>query len=153
MEPGASRALTELGVDASGFSASPLTQKQVAAADLVLVATREHRSDVVNLVPSAVRRTFTLHELARIAESAPPRTGSDASSDTSTDDGTALRVRQAVAWAAQLRGAVPRPSAEAADDLDDPLGAPDAVYRERAMAIEASVERIVPYLLGIGQAG
>lgn len=153
MEPGALLALTELGIDASGFSASPLTDDAVASADLVLVATREHRSEVVNLVPSAVRRTFTVHELARIAGSAPPRDASGTAGTASTDGVTPEQVRDAVAWAAQVRGAVPRPEAEDADDLGDPLGAPDEVYRERARAIAASVERIVPYLLGTSQAG
>jgi len=149
METGAVLALTQLGIDSSGFTASPLTGSAVAAADLVLVATRDHRSEVVNLVPAAVRRTFTLHELARIAASAPPR---DSSNGSSNGAGGA-KVRDAVAWAAQVRGAVPRPEAEGDDDVGDPLGAPDEVYRERAAAIAASVERIVPYLLGRGQAG
>lgn len=150
MEPGALLALTELGIDTGGFASSPLTDDAVASADLVLVATREHRSEVVNVVPSAVRRTFTLHELARIAGSAPPR---DASGGAGADGISAEQVREAVAWAGQVRGAVPRPEVEDADDLADPLGAPDAVYRERARAIVVSVERIVPYLLGSRQAG
>jgi protein-tyrosine phosphatase len=150
MEPGALLALTELGLDTSGFAASRLTDDAVARADLVLVATREHRSQVVNIAPSAVRRTFTLHELARIAGSAPPR---NATGSTREDGVSAEQVREAVAWAAQVRGAVPRPEVEDVDDLADPLGAPHAVYRERARAIAVSVERIVPYLLGRGQAG
>ena len=150
MESGALLALTELGIDASGFAASPLTVDAVVDADLVLVATREHRSEVVNVAPAAIRRTFTLHELARIAASAPPQ---DASGNAGDGSVSAEQVREAVAWAAQVRGAVPRPEAEDADDLVDPLGAPDAVYRERARAITVSVERIVPYLLGSRQAG
>jgi len=150
MEPGALLALTELGIDTSGFAASPLTENAVAATDLVLVATREHRSEVVNLVPAAVRRTFTLHELARIAGAAPPRDGTRIAS---SDRSATAQVRDAVAWAAQVRGSVPRPEVDDDDDLADPLGAPDEVYRARAGAIAASVERIVPYLLGSGQAG
>jgi protein-tyrosine phosphatase len=151
MEPGAVRALTDLGVDADDFGATPLTSPLLAASDLVLVATRDHRSAVVGLLPAAVRRTFTLFELARIAESAPPRPGAAMTSTDaahSPDD-----LHQAVAWAAQVRGSVPRPERDEADDLADPLGESDQVYRERAAAVAASVERIVRYLLGSTSAG
>jgi protein-tyrosine phosphatase len=150
MEPGAQHALTDLGVDADDFGATPLTSAAVTSSDLILVATRDHRSAVVGLLPAAVRRTFTLLELARIAESAPPRPGAvpDASL-TLTSQG----LRDAVAWAAQVRGSVPRPERDDADDLADPLGEPDGVYRQRAATVAVSVERIVRYLLGSTSAG
>ena len=151
MEAGATHALTDLGVDVDRFTATPLTLEAIAASDLVLVATREHRAEVVNMAPSAVRRTFTLHELSRIAAHAPPIPGSD-SVDTEVP-ATPRAMRAAVAWAGQMRGSVPRPDSGDLDDLDDPLGAPDQIYRERAAAIAASVERIVPYLLGSTSAG
>jgi hypothetical protein len=52
-----------------------------------------------------------------------------------------------------VRGSVPRPDPEDVDDLADPLGASDQVYRERAAVIVASVERIVAYLLADRSAG
>jgi protein-tyrosine phosphatase len=148
MEPGASHALASMGVDATSFAAAPLTEEAVATSDLILVATRDHRRDVVGLVPSAVRRTFTMRELARIAQFVAP-------SDVPHPSGAEYveRMRQAVAWAAQLRGTVPRPASDDDDDLGDPLGASDATYAERAVVIAASVERIVPYLLGESAAG
>jgi protein-tyrosine phosphatase len=151
MEPGAARALSELGVDVDGFTATALTPAMIAASDLVVVATREHRSEVVNLLPAAVRRTFTLRELGRIATTAPPVPGT-----SSVDDEVLARrqqMRDAVAWAGQVRGSVPRPDPEDVDDLADPLGASDQVYRERAAVIVASVERIVAYLLADRSAG
>lgn len=148
MEPGAVIALQERGVNTSEFAATPLTSDLIAAADLVLVATREHRSAVVSVAPGAVRRTFTLHELARIVQFAPPSRLSAPAADAGGDlDGEDQQMRDAVAWAAQLRGSVPRPAHADDDDVPDPLGAPNQVYRERAAAIAASVERIVPYLL------
>jgi protein-tyrosine phosphatase len=151
MEPGAARALIDLGADADNFTATLLTRELVAESDLVIVATREHRSEVVNMLPGAVRRTFTLHELGRIAAAAHPMPGSK-SVDVEVR-GRPSWMRDAVAWAGQLRGSVPRPDSEDLDDLADPLGAPDRVYSERAAAIVASVERIVPYLLGDTFAG
>jgi protein-tyrosine phosphatase len=144
----AAATLTDHGLDAGGFHATPLTEALITAADLVVTATREHRAHVVGLVPGAVRRTFTLLELARIASSAPPPPESE------TGAGRA-RLRDAVAWAAQMRGSVPRP-ADGADDLDDPLGAPLEDYRARAETITGAVEQIVPFLFGPlskGQAG
>jgi protein-tyrosine phosphatase len=148
METGAARALRELGFDASGFAATQLGSDMVSASDLVLVATREHRSEVVALVPSAVRRTFTLRELARIAVTAPPVPG-----PTPLPAGAGDRMRLAVAWAAQVRGSVPHPDPETLDDLTDALGEPDEVYRERAAEVVSSVERILAYLLGDPSAG
>ena len=140
MELGAKLALRERGVDADAFEATPLSESTIVSSDLILVATRDHRSEVVAMVPSAVRRTFTLHEFARIVATAP-------AIDEVGD------VREAVAWAARMRGSVSRPATDSDDDLPDPLGAPDDVYRERAAAIAVSVERIVPYLLGETSAG
>ena len=137
MQPFAAETLRERGVEAAGFAATQLTEELVRESDLVVTATREHRSLVVGLVPGAVRRTFTLLELARIASSAPE----------SGPTGDASAVRQAVAWAAQMRGAVSR-CEDSVDDLDDPLGAPLGVYRKRADAIDNAVEQIVPFLIG-----
>jgi len=140
MQPFATSTLTERGVDAGGFAATPLTDELLRSSDLVVTATREHRAQVVGLVPGTVRRTFTLLELASIAGSA-PTTPDPAPADQ------AARARQAVAWAAQMRGSISR-HVEGADDLGDPLGAPAQVYRQRADTITEAVEQIVPFLIG-----
>lgn len=139
MEPEAAQALRERGVDAAGFTARRLHEPLIAAADLVLTATREHRSAVVQLVPGAVRRTFTLLELARVLDRLPPR--SPAHHTPPLD-----RMRDAVAWAAQNRSHAG--GALGADDLEDPLGAPLEVYRERAQQIDAAVPRVLTLLRG-----
>ncbi len=142
MQPFAEATLAERGVDPAGFVAHRVTEQAIQSSDLVLTATLEHRSSVVGLVPAAVRRSFTLLELARIALAAPPIPALEGGSPA---DG----VRQAIAWAAQMRGATPR-STEDVDDLDDPLGAPQAVYSARADQITAAVDQIVPFLIGAG---
>jgi protein-tyrosine phosphatase len=145
MQPFAAAALSERSVSTAGFEATPVTAGLVASADLVLTATRGHRAHVVGLAPGAVRRTFTLLELARISTSAPPAPRQDVGA-------AGAQVRLAIAWAAQMRGSVPRPT-EDEDDLTDPLGAPLEVYRARAEAISAAVEQVVPLLLGLQDAG
>jgi protein-tyrosine phosphatase len=142
MEPFAAHVLDERGLDATGFAATPLTEELVAGSDLVLTATREHRSRVVNLAPASVRRTFTILELQRVvrATGEVPAAGDAVAADL---------ARAAVAWAAQMRGAVPRPAHDEDDDLLDPLGQPVDVYRARADAVGTAAEQIVPFLLGL----
>ncbi|MGJ9411577.1 hypothetical protein ACHAAC_02610 [Aeromicrobium sp. CF4.19] len=55
-----------LGVDGSSFRSRPLLSVHVANADLILTATREHRGGVLELDPTALRRTFTLREFAAL---------------------------------------------------------------------------------------
>ncbi|MCK9876465.1 protein-tyrosine-phosphatase [Frankia sp. Ag45/Mut15] len=54
------------GLDPTGFHSRRLTPDLVERSDLVLCATREHRSAVVTQCPRALRRTFTLREFARL---------------------------------------------------------------------------------------
>ncbi len=137
MTPFAAAALREHGADPEGFTARALTADQVAAADLVLTATVEHRAAVVGLVPSAVRRTFTLLEFARLVSPGPR-------GDVATD--TVERARALVAETLVRRGVDPH-GAPGADDLDDPYGAPIRVYRERLREIAAAVDQVVAALV------
>lgn len=138
MEPYAEQTLRERGIDADAFAARRLQSSLVTGAGLVLTATREHRSAVVQLVPAAVRRTFTLLELARVVDQLPPPLGAG-------DADPLTRMRDAVGWAAQNR--VPS-THEFGDDLTDPLGAPLAIYRERADQIQVACTRVVTLLRG-----
>jgi protein-tyrosine phosphatase len=81
-----------------------------AAADLVLAATRDIRADIVWSVPSAVRRTFTVREFARLAALMP-------------DDAGPALSGLAAAVAAERVGA---PDAD--DDVADPIGKPARDY-------------------------
>ena len=136
MEPGAIAALSEYGLD-HPFDSRVLTEQHLADADLVLTATREHRSHVSGKVPAVVRRCFTLFELARIIENAPT---------PPQITGSAVEcAQQRVSWAAQVRGAA-RPDQPEVDDLDDPYGAPVEVYRAKAALIDRAARVIATYL-------
>ncbi|MEQ7129265.1 hypothetical protein ABN034_32695 [Actinopolymorpha sp. B11F2] len=65
MTPEAAAVVSAYGGDPDGFRSTELTADLVGAADLILTATRAHRSAVVTLDPGALRRTFTLTEFAR----------------------------------------------------------------------------------------
>ena len=60
--------LERLGARADGFASRALEAEMVDDADLILTATREHRSEVLSRHPNALRRTFTLREFAALVE-------------------------------------------------------------------------------------
>jgi protein-tyrosine phosphatase len=127
MEPFALDTLARLGLDAESsgaFRARELTTEMVRSADLVLVASREHRAAVVTMVPRAATRTFTLREFGRLSAGvAAARLPADA-----VDRGRAL-----VAAAAGRRGLVP--AGPEGDDLADPYGAPARAFEHCAADI------------------
>jgi protein-tyrosine phosphatase len=99
-----------LGADGSSHSARRLTDGHVRSADLVLTASRRQRDAVLQREPSAVRRTFTIREAGRIAETLPPARAA------SLDD-----LRDAVGRLADRRS-------PGDDDITDPEGRGDEAY-------------------------
>ncbi|GAA3798782.1 hypothetical protein GCM10022226_17710 [Sphaerisporangium flaviroseum] len=63
----ARQVLIKLGGDPCGFLSRPLTPELLAAADLVLTATTEHRGESVAEHPPAAARTFTIAEFGTLA--------------------------------------------------------------------------------------
>ena len=57
---------TQYGAEPTLHAAQQLTAARIAAADLVLTATREHRGEVVSLHPRAHRYAYTLNQFARL---------------------------------------------------------------------------------------
>ncbi len=130
----ATRVLGELGVDASGFTATWLRELQVQWADLVLTATADHRRQVLGLEPRALRRTFALRELARLVAAVQP--------DDLPPGSPADRLRALVEVGVQRR-AIASPPHRDADDIDDPYDQPLDVYRATAREITGAVEAIL----------
>lgn len=124
--------LREHGAVTEGFVARRLTAAMVAEADLVLALTRRHRSSVVELVPSAVRRTFTLREFARLV------TAVDPAQLPGADSTTADRLAALVPAAALQRGF---PAGD--DDVVDPYGGSAALYRRSFDQLAPAVRAIV----------
>jgi len=109
--------LERLGASAEGFCSRPLEQRLVEDADLILTATRGHRSEVVGRFPAALRRNFTVREFAALVD------GVEA-------DSPADLVHEAY-----------RRRSEAGDDVDlpDPFRQPPAVHRAVANQVAAAV--------------
>ena len=125
-------ALKELGIDPSRHVAQRLTPGLMNAADLILTATTEHRSAVVQQVPLAFRRTFTLREFARLGTNLAPIDG--------VIDPDVLRKR--VAEVAEQRGWVD-PAEPGADEIGDPFGEDVEVARTCVAQIAHTVTGVV----------
>ena len=143
MEEFAAMALVERGVSPAGFRARRLTPELLAPADLVLTATRQHRAEVVAMVPATVRRVFTLKEFARLADQVTVAAGASGSIDPSE---LVALARARIDLAGRLRGmGETHPDT---DDVEDPLGAPLETYRGLADDLDEASLRAVDLLLG-----
>lgn len=129
MDPGSAAAMSRLGLDPSRHRARQFEPAMAAKADLILTAERYHREIVLHQAPTALRRTFTIKELARLAGHLRPGT-----------------PKQVVARAAAARGLAPAPTDPAADDVADPHGQPLKVNLATAAELATAVHAIVTAL-------
>lgn len=130
MDSMAAHELARLGHSAESFRSHPIDSYLVASADLILTATREHRSEVLALNPQALRRSFTLVEFAALTAL------------VDGDDPAAL-----VAAAAQRRSLAP-----AMADVPDPYRRGPEVHRATADQIDAAVTTIADRLNALAAA-
>ena len=135
MHPHAARLTAERGTDPEAFRSRPLHADQLRTAGLILTATRAQRTTCVALAPSALRRTFTLRQFARLATAAidqgwPARDG---------QRDPAQRLDAAVAAASRARAGLQPPAQPDADDLTDPVGQPIAEFRRCVREIEQAL--------------
>jgi protein-tyrosine phosphatase len=112
MHPHAAALLRARGCDPDGFRSRRLTTDLVETSDLVLCATREHRSTVVGLAPRALRRTYTMREFGRLTSAVRP-------ADIPIGEvRPACEFLVSAAWDARCAGRVVPASL---DDLSDPI--------------------------------
>lgn len=130
--------LDGVGVGHQGFAARQVTERMVRDADLVLPLTRRHRAALVELSPAAVRRTFTVRELARLATAV----GADALPPGSP----AERLGALLPLAAAQRG-LQRARPED-DDVVDPWGYDERTYARSFDQLAPAVEAIAAVAVG-----
>ncbi|RKN09384.1 protein-tyrosine-phosphatase [Streptomyces radicis] len=148
MEAHAAQLLGEYGVDARGFTGRELLDEHVIHADLVLTATRDHRSQVISMGHSAGLRTFTLKEFTRLVRAIDMATLPAAASPEELVERAGALARAAAA----LRGWLLAPNAEA-DEVQDPYGAPLPYFRSVAEEIRVALEPVVTALTGVPPRG
>lgn len=131
-------------LDASDHVARQLDTEMIRSSSLILGMAREHRRRVVELAPGAMRRTFTLRELARIADAVEDRLPQAV--EGARGQGAAAALKSAVALAAAMRGTVPPP--EDADDFDviDPYRQSDTVYQQSFEQLVPAARRVAKFL-------
>jgi protein-tyrosine phosphatase len=122
MAPEAAAHLAAYGGTADGFVSRQLVPSMVQESDLVLTATTGIRTRVLEDAPGALRRTFTVLELAALLDFVAP------DSDPSV----------------VVRAAAGERSRAALDqyDIPDPNGRGDEAHRVAAEAMKTAVDRI-----------
>lgn len=125
--------LGSAGVEADRHATRGLDPDLVRSADLVLTVNREERAAVVRAVPSAIRRTFTLRELARVARTLGP--------EALPEGDVPERLSALVDAAARHRTPTTR-RAPTEDDVLDPDGRDEAAYATAFDQVLAAVEGI-----------
>lgn len=156
MAPEAAALLEGAGGDPTGFTARQLTPELVAATDLVLAATRDHRARVAAMHPPALRYVFTVGDFADLVRDLPEgevlheaEPGRSAGPDDWFGEGSAYVDGHEPSWVARVASAaarrrgltLPRPAAIV--DLTDPYRRGDAEFVRMA----AQVEQALPALI------
>ncbi|MHA6797159.1 arsenate reductase/protein-tyrosine-phosphatase family protein [Pseudonocardia bannensis] len=121
------------GAAAERFTARQLRSSMIRAADLVLCASRRHRSAVVEREPAALATAFTVREFARLVEGVDPG---------ALPLHPVQRAHAVLIAARDRRGIVPPVPAEE-DSIPDPMGKSLDAHHEAAARITASVQVIV----------
>jgi protein-tyrosine phosphatase len=154
MTPEAAHLAEHYGADPANHRSQQLTEQLITDADLILTATREHRSKVVSLHPRAARYTFTLNQFARlvpaavesistssVANPAIAPTSSVELVETPQPD-LATQLRALVTEVTATRGFSPPPPHPDDDDIEDPYRQSTAVYARVGTILNATVTQI-----------
>jgi protein-tyrosine phosphatase len=124
-----------LGADGSTHRAAQVNDRLLSNADLVLVASRTQLDQALSRAPSAVRKTFTIREAGRIAES--------------LDTVTPTTVRELRRLVERLAGARAGAASEGADDIIDPQGLGDDAYFQMVQEELPPLARLGAMLFGM----
>lgn len=131
MHPHAAEVLTERGMDGvASFRSHRLTVQQIQDASLVLTASREHRAQVVQLVPGAAVRTFTIRQAAGLSLAA---TASRGPTMTPLVDGPKLMAHL------QAGRSLVQPARPRDDNVEDPIGRRTSAFRKCADLIQVTI--------------
>ena len=124
------KALADMGLDTSGHRSRRMTADMVEQADLVLCMAREHLREAVLLSPRGWPRSFTLKELVRRGEEVGPR-----------EPGQPFDEWLSKVHAGRTRADLLGSSHD--DDVADPIGMGQDVYRRTAAELHELIDRLV----------
>ena len=130
------QALAALDIPAEDFRARQLRPVDVASADLIITATRDHRSAVARMEPRAMSRTFALADL------------SDLLTGLGADDQEQADSVAGVARVAAIRRSEVAARSRSDADIIDPYRRGAAVYRQMIEQIDPLLPPIVQAVRG-----
>lgn len=146
MDERAARLAERLGSrDADAHCARALDIEMVRGSNLVFAMAREHRKAVVELLPRAARKTFTIREFARITSFLSKE---DIRDILETNDDLTERFDAAIGLVADERGMLP-PVAPSEDDVVDPYGRTDDIFVQSAEQLMPAVTASASFIRGI----
>ncbi|MBM0236229.1 hypothetical protein JNW88_02135 [Micromonospora sp. ATA32] len=137
IQPLAAAELKRRGISSDGFVSQLLDLKAAERAHLVLTATRQQRDEIVAQLPSALRHTFTLRELAWLVGGLRP--------DEVPGRYPVERLANLARVTRRRRGYL-QPLAPEQYDVADPMGGTRQDYRIAAAQIEEATEAILGVL-------
>ncbi len=124
--------------EVAAFRARQLPDRDVTLADLVLAVSRDHRGRVLEDVPQALPKAFTVPEFARLLEAAPPGP---------LPPDPVARARALVAAALATRGS-PAPVTAEEDEVPDPVRGDESDHAAAAEVVDTAVrvflDRLAP---------
>jgi protein-tyrosine phosphatase len=128
----AAAVLAERIPDVADHVSTSLDVATVRSADLVLTATRRHRSVVASTVPAAIGRSFTILQFARLC--------AEVSSISGVDPG---ELGRHLVVEAKLARSTLQPVPGDQDDLPDPMGQPIDQFRICADRVQTAIDAIL----------
>lgn len=131
--PGAVDAMSRLGLDLRNHRSARLDPDTLAAADLILVMERAHLSDVFEVLPSAVERSFTLGEFPGLLEASP-------------GDEQPLTAADRIERVNRNRDPSHIIAVDPSSDIADPMGRRRGAYRRTGRQVERLVDATVGLL-------
>lgn len=135
VDPKTRKALRRAGYRAPEGLSQTISPEMIASADLILTASRRHRTQVVRMCPDALPRTYTIREFARYCALISRRT-------LNAYEGPADQLRAAMALAQQQRG-MSFPARAEDDDIPDPAGGSRRTHRRTVRLV---VDAVTPIL-------
>lgn len=128
----AATVITERVGAVADHASRQLSGSQILDADLILTATRQHRSAVVGILPAALGRTFTILQFARLCSAVTEVAGNDPRTA-----GLDLVNR------AKLARSSLQPVPGDWDDLPDPMGRGLAEFERCADSVQTAIDAIL----------
>lgn len=138
MDPESFTRLQAIGIDDNGFRSRQLTPEMAADADLILTATRDHRAEVVQLQPKALKYTFAVADFSDLVDGINEVPAASGGFFGPADDSYVARLVDYVG----TRRTMTHPLDEDTADIPDP-------YRRGPEAFDLMVQRTDALLPGI----